>query len=430
MRAWIVGILLAASPVVQALPCYQGELTPDKAVELALRHSPEVALASFQSALGRAERLRTAAEGNLKISLGMLAARQNSAMVSASGGDPNFLQLLPGGSNLNLNAMAMLPLYNGGWLAHRLAAAEHGERIALAQEQVALQNTCRQARLAYFEVSQARSEVAAAEQELEARQQLLKVVQDRLHSGRVARYVLVRAEAEVAANQQALNSARASFQSREGRLKFSLGLSWESRFDYSESVQPPPPPEDLAKSLELARAQRPDLVATRLAVEEGDEKLLASLAEFSPRLSLVAMAESMHSSAMPWKPGFSVGLSVSFPLFDGGQRSALAEVAQAEVGLRQSALTRLELQVEEEVTSARAGLVEALDNSVLAEIEQARACEEWRIAKMRFELGRGLYLEMLDSLALCARARSNRLKSLFEAQRRQADYLYATGRFP
>ena len=430
MRALIAVSLLLASPASKALPCYQGELTPEKAVELSLRYSPEVALARFQSALSQAERQRTASESSLKVGLGMLAARQGPSMIYASGGDPGFLQVLPGGSNLNFNAMAMLPLYNGGWLAHRLAAAEHAERQALAREQVALQSTCRQARLAYCEVSQARSEVCAAEQELQARQELLKVVQDRFQAGRVARYVVLRAEAEVAATQQSLNSSQALYQKQEARLKSSLGLSWESRFDYPEQDTTPDRPEGLNESLETARNQRPDLVATRVAIEEGDERLLASLAEFAPRLSLVAMAESMHTSSMPWKPGVSIGLTLSFPLFDGGQRVAQAESARAEIGLRQTALTRLELQVEEEVTSARAGLLEALENSGLAEAEQAKAAEEWRIARMRFELGRGLYLEMLDSLALCARARSNRLKAVFEAQRRRADYLYAIGRFP
>ncbi|MBS2034596.1 TolC family protein [bacterium] len=427
MRGWVLGLLLAATSVARALPCYQGELTADKAVELSLRYSPEVALADFQADLVRAERERTASESNLKIGLGMLAARQGTSMIYASGGDPNFLQVLPSGSSLNFNAMAMLPLYNGGWLGHRLAAAEQAERASLARQQVALQSTCRRARLAFYEVAQARAELAAAEQAETARRELLEKVEQRFRLGRVARYLVLRAEAEVATARQQLNSARSRYLQREAELKSQLGLSWESHFDYREQQETPKTPESLASSLLTARERRPDLVAARLAIQEGDQRLLASLAEFSPRLALVAQAESMGSSGMGWKPGASVGLSFSFPLYDGGQRQAQVRAAEAEVNLRQTALQQLELQLESEVTIAHAGLTEALENAALAEVELAKASEEWRIARLRFEVGRGLYLEMLDALAACARARSNRLRAIFEAHRRQADYLYATG---
>lgn len=417
------------SSFARALPCYQGELTAEKAVELSLRYSPDVALAGFQADLSRAERERTASESRLKVGLGMLAARQGPSMIYASGGDPNFLQVLPSGSSLNLNAMAMLPLYNGGWLHHRLAAAEQAERATLARQQVALQSTSRRARLAYFEVSQARAELESSQTEVLARQELLQKVQERFKLGRVARYVILRAEAELSIAQQQQNTARSRHLQREAELKSQLGLSWESRFDYPEQndFPPPPPPAPLAESLRKAQQRRPDLIATRVAVEEGDQRLLASLAEFSPRLALVAQAESMSSPAMGWKPGASLGLTLSLPLYDGGQRQAQVEAAQAEVGLRQTALQQLELQVESEVTVAHASLTEALDNAALAEVELAKASEEWRIAKLRFEVGRGLYLEMLDALAVRARARSNRLRAVFEARKRQADYLYATG---
>ncbi|MFN8611900.1 MAG: TolC family protein [Vulcanimicrobiota bacterium] len=430
MRGWLFGLVLAAAPAVWPLPCYQGELSADKAVELSLRYSPEVALAGFQAELSRAERERTASESSLKVGLGMLAARQGPSMVYASGGDPNFLQQLPSGSSLNLNAMAMLPLYNGGWLRHRLAAAQQAERAALARQQVALQSTCRRARLAYFEVCQARAEAGAAEQELLARQELLQKVQERFQLGRVARYVVLRAEAEQSTARQSVNSSRSRYLQREAELKAQIGLSCESRFQYPEQTDIPKPPLTLVDSLSAARQQRPDLVATRVAIEEGDQRLLASLAEFSPRLALVAQAESMSSTAMGWKPGASVGLTLSFPLFDGGQRAAQVRAAELDLDLRKNALEQLELQVEREVTVAHAGLCEALENAELSEVEVAKASEEWRIAKLRFEMGRALYLEMLDALSLVARARSNRLKSLYEAQRRHADYLYATGGFP
>ena len=415
---------------VAALPIYQGELSADKAVELALRYSPEAALAGFQRDLQKAEREKVASESRLKVGLGMLAAQQNTPMIYATGGDPSFSQLLPGSGSLNFNAVAMLPLYNGGWLRHRLAAAEKAERAAQARREVALRLTTLQARRAYFEVFQARAEVDAREQELQARHELLVQAQNKFKAGKEARFVVLRAEAEVASVQQMLNTAQSTYEQRESQLKSVLGLSWESRFDYPQAVPPPAAPVSQAESFQEARTQRPDLVATQLAIEEGDERLLASLAEYSPRLSLAAMVEGMGATTMPWNQGYSVGLSLSFPLYDGGQRAAQSEAARLEVEMSKTRLNQLELSIEQEVTAARSGLLQALKNADLAELELSKAQEELRISRLRFDLGRAIYLEVLDSLALLSRARSNRLNALFEAQRRQADYQYALGRFP
>jgi outer membrane protein TolC len=423
-------LVLACLRAASALPCYQGELSADKAVELALLHSPEAALAGFQRDLQRAERERVASESRLKVGVGVLAAQQNTSMIYATGSEPNFAQLLPASGTFNLNAVAMLPIYNGGWLRHRLAAAERAERASEARREVALRLTTLQARRVYFEVFQARAEVEARQQEVQARNELLVQAQNKFRLGKEARFVVLRAEAELASVQQLLNTAESTFEQREGQLKAVLGLSWESRFDYPQASPPPLAPVSLADSLEEARSQRPDLVATRLAIEEGDHRLLASLAEYSPRLSLAAMVEGMGASGMPWNQGYSVGLSLSFPLYDGGQRAAQSEAARLEVEMSKTRLTQLELNLEQEVTVARSGLLQALRNSDLAELELSKAQEELRISRLRFELGRAIYLEVLDSLALLSRARSNRLNAQFEAQRRQADYFYALGRFP
>lgn len=430
-KAWIIFlILLGHLRVVQALPSYEGELTPDKAVALALKYSPEPALARFQLALQSAEKDKVASESSLKLVLGMLAAQQNNSMIYATGGEPNFLQTLPGATTGNLNLMAMLPLYNGGLLRYRLAAAEKSERAAEARQEVALRRTVLEARRAYFEVYQANAELVARTQELEARQELLAQAQKRFKVGKEARFVVLRAEAEVSGAQQQLNNARSQQVQKEAQLKSMLGLSWESRFQYPESDVMPEAPDKLEQSLQLARKQRPELVAARFAVEEGDQRLLASLADYAPKLNMVAMADTAVVSGGQWSSGYSIGFALSFPLYDGGQRQAQERAALVEIELRKAQIDQLELAIERDVASAQSGLSVAIDNAQLSQIELDKAIEELRISRLRFDLGRALYLELIDSLALLSRARSNRLNALFEAHRKEAEYCYAIGRFP
>lgn len=427
-RFTLLPLLLCACG--RAIPVFEGDLTPERAVELAVANSPEPALARYQRAMQSAERNRVAAESSLKVGLGAMAAQQNASMIYNTGGDPNFYQTLPSLPTANFNLMAMLPLFNGGLFEHRLAAAESSERALQAREELALRRTALAARLAFFETARAQAEEQTQQEEVTARLELQKQAQKRFEIGREARFVVLRAEAEVAAARQKLRSSQGEREQRESALRAALGISWKSAIQLTPPTELPSSPLALNAGQQEALSQRPDLLAARLAIEEGDQRLLAAVAESSPKLSLVAMGETMRVASSRWESGYSVGLSLSFPIFDGGLRRAGEEVAEADLELRKAQLRQLEIQVEQEVSQAYSGLTQALETAQLSQIELEKAQEELRIARLRFDLGRAIYLEVLDSLALVSRARTSRLAAQYAAHQKHAEYLYAIGRLP
>lgn len=434
MKRWLPILLLAASATAQPLPStfpvLQEEITPARAIELALKNSPDPALARWQVKIRQAEREIAASASRLKVGLGAFVAGQNTSMIYTTAAEPTFLQTLPPPSALNLNGMVMFPLYTGGLLEHRLAAAEKSERGAEALQDLTILETARDVRIAYFMRAQAQAQRDALEWELGARSELVRLAQHRLRLGKIARYVVLRAEADVAEAQQRHNELVASLQEQEAKLKSLLVISLESQLSYPTEFALPPAPSSLEESLALAFRLRPDRVAANYAIAEADEGLLAALADYSPKLYAVGMLEGMKVDVFgntPISLGYSLGLVVSFPLYDGGLRAAQSERSQAELEIRKLRLQKLDLEIQQQVATTHSRYLSSLANTILAEVELQKATEEHRVAQLRFAVGRGIYLEVLDSLAARSRARANQLRALYESHVNYAQWLYATG---
>ena len=429
MRIFCLAAVLVCSGALAAepLPVYNEVVTPQRAVELAVRHNPDPALADLQLAISHSDQDKAASESRLKVAVGGFATSQNTSMIYASGTDPTVYQGVARPDSVIFKAMAMLPLYTGGLLEHRLAAAEKAERSQEALRDMTLREVAWKARQAYYLLAQARAGLNTAQWDLEARQELLRLAQEQFKVGRAARYVVVRAEAEVADAQQSRNNVEADVAEREATLKATLGVSTASHLDLPSSWPPLPPAPDLEESLKQARQDRPDLVAATFAMEAGDRNLMASLADYSPKVYLVGMtqANTMQSTNL----GYSVGLVLSFPLADGGLRASQEDRARAELDSRKLQLQKLELQLEQQVASSLSRYRSALSNSDLAEVEVSKAEEELRVSRLRFQAGRSLYLELLDGTAALARARRNQDRALFQAHLSQAQLLYAMGKF-
>jgi outer membrane protein len=415
-------------------PRVDGAVNADSAVELGLGHSLELALARTRLRMQASETEEARSASRPQISLNGYGMRNTVPMIyqSAPGVMPNFIQLYQRPGALSASAMLMMPLFTGGALEHQLQAAEQSEKAAVARTAFVLRETARQVRVDYFKVQETRSNGQVLLWQRRQDEEVERIASEQLKAGKVAPYVRLRAQAEVAATRQKQNELQAELSQREVALKTAMGVSVQSEFAYPELEELPKTPAPLAELLPIALAERSDLVAARYAVQQGDRLLAAAISEYSPKAYLVGMGESTRTDplgAAMSETGYSVGLVLSFPLYDGGLRAAREERARASLEERQLQVRQLELAVTGQVTTARARLMASLDNAQLAETELARAEEDWRIARLRQIAGRSLYVEVLDALSALARARNNQVRALFSARMAEADLVYALGRY-
>lgn len=419
---------------VAGFPRVSGAVSAESVVQLGLQHSFEIAMSRSRLRMQLAETEEARSATRPQLSLNGYGMRNSMPMIyqSAPGVMPSFIQQYDRPGALSASLMLMMPLFTGGALENQLQAAEQAEKAAVAKTALSLRETARQVRLGYFKVQQSRASAQVLVWQRKQNDEMERIAQEQLKAGKVAPFVRLRAQAEVAATQQKQNELDAEITEREVALKTAMGVSVDSLFEYPEVEVAPAAPAPLVDLVKLALSERSDLVAARYAVEQRDRLVAAAVSEYSPKAYLVGMGESTRTNpfgASMSETGYSVGIVLSFPLFDGGMRAAREDGARASLEENQLKLRQLELETTGQVTSARARLVASLQNLDLSQVELAKAEEDWRIAHLRQVAGRSLYVESLDALLALARARNNQVSALYSARLADADLVYATGRY-
>lgn len=426
IRILVLSVLLVATVAEAATtgPNWTGAISLEEAIAFALAHNPRLQSADAQWQAAQAASHEASGAFSPKVAAGVYANAGSVPMIVAGAADPVFLSSLPE-NRVSLNLSLMLPLYTGGRLQARLAQARAEEKAELARTALALREVARDVRLAFGESRRATALVETGRQEVVEQEELLRVTRDKIKEGSLAAYLERRVEADLAAARQELNRARAEEKSARADLIVALGCAFDSEPEPVASEPSITLDSLLADDVEIALRERPDLAAARALVEADDARLREALAEYSPQLSFYAMGETIQPRA---DGGYQVGLALSWPLFD-GERSPRRERAEALLTARQRELSRLEQVVAGEVLRGRAQLEAALLNRQLAESELVAASEELRVTRLRLDLGRGLPLEVLNAVAIQARARANIASAERDQVVAEANYLYSLGVF-
>lgn len=439
--------LLAGRPEVH------GELSIEQAVQISLRESPIIrgAVEEVEAAAGRLDSAR--AEQRPWVSANAFASVGNNMnIVSAPPPvQPQMIMGLPDGPFLDANLMLMYPLYTSGRLramVRRSAALRDASQSELEAER---QEVVLMTRAAYREVLARRTMLEVWRAKLAEDQERLREDQVRLREGQIPMLNVLRDEAEVAATRQELTNAQRDLELSLLQLKTVMGVSPASRletpgallYDPADRLIPrlsasaPPTadaagstspgaalPEDLAGLLRLAERSRPELRAASLRVRAAEAESAAVRSGYGPQVNLFAMADLLNKEP---RTGVTVGAAASFPLYNGGQRRARIRTAEAERRAQEQEQQQAALQVAQEVSAALINLKAAEQNIDTAQAALTSAREEYRVQLLRYQAGRGILVEVLDTLASRTRAESNLVQALFQYHTSRDRLLRAVG---
>lgn len=152
-------------------------------------------------------------------------------------------------------------------------------------------------------------------------------------------------------------------------------------------------------------AGRPDVLVARLAIAEAQARLEAIRRENSPTLNLQSDLVQRNSTVAFPGTQYSAGVTLAWPLLDGGASKARSQATEAEI-------RELQAQAEEALRLAeldQASLQSELEARQSAWRSAARvvaAAEEAdRAARLRYENGLSTATESLDSALGLSRAR-------------------------
>jgi outer membrane protein TolC len=434
--ASLLGLLIVSSVGAQVspLPRVDGPMTMEQAVEVSVQHSLRVRAAQADS---RAmESMRREALGPFwpQLSANGYVNDQNlapSVYSSAGAIMARNTQVFLADQTTNANVTAMYSLFAGGrdYYGYKVAAARaeaglqmlHGTKVDVAM----------QARFDYIAVLRERENVRVTGDLVRQVEERLRVTREAFDAGRVPRFYVLRDEAESANTVQMDAMARSRADQALVALKTTLGIDLGSAIALADRLAYTPVTVSVAEATRTAIDTHPEIRAAEKQRMAAEADVRATYGNYFPQVGVAAMYDwvKMKTGGGPAEPdqGYSVGLVVTLPIFDGFMRENAVRTAKAKLDRAREAEALAHQQIAKEVSQA-ALMLAAAEKSVHASrkgLEQVE--EEFRIVQERFAAGRGIQLEILDAQASLTRARFNAVAALAEYQTAHAMWRRATG---
>ena len=314
--------------------------------------------------------------------------------------------------------------------------AQHYQLIAaLLNNNRRLQDGIAAVEQAYFMLHAARSQAVAFKQQETALKASLDAVTLRLNTGLVARADQLRARAALAEAELARASAERDGEKAEAALKQAAGIAQTTRLHFDWQA---PMPDNLDANVALvdlldeALRKRPDLQALQAASASARADADRARAARWPTLSLAGTTArtSFLEDDRATSTTYSVGVTLSVPLFDGGRLRGLARAAERDAD-------HIEAEQSVQANSVTREVADAFYDTRHAQTQKTRiadllasASESAQAAAARYSAGVGSLLELLTAQADLARARQTAAKAESDWLAAFSRLSYALGRLP
>ena len=320
---------------------------------------------------------------------------------------------------------------------------------ALEREQQVVVNDVRQA---YYDALLAREQVDVAQQSLSRAQATYRELVRQVSAGTVPKSQRLGAEVERANRRTQLVQARSDYESALDGLKQTMGIDADANIRLTDSLDAEERGQYVQVSVDNAVARaienRPDLEQARLNTELQEVRKSTEQARFFP--TVAAVANLSMSGRVPsdrtsvvsnpndpfdfdtrsrtffadsyWNPSFSVGLELSWTIFDGFQRRSSIQQQEVAVQRAQVRVSQLRQAVQVEVQRALRNL-EAARQRIQAQstnLETART--NYRFAEQRLQEGVTSPLQVREASRQLDQSRLNYLQAV-------RDYLTAKSAF-
>lgn len=410
-----------ASPAVRAV-------TLEEAVRMAHEANPQVvsAAGSIAGAQAAERSARGAYLPSLSVSAGSSLAGSDVLGTPAAG-------TTIGGTSDSYRAglSASWDVYTGGRRGAERTAAQAETRAAEANLTARRADVSLQVEQAFYEVLRTEDLAAVAQARIDRAGEGVDAAQQRLTLGSATRSDLLRAQLELntargdlleaRTNQDAARQALGRLVGADGAVTAARGT--ESRIAVLADA-------DAGALLESIAAEAPAVLAARATTESAAAGIDAARSQYLPSVSLTTgyswqnQDPAFDQSQTSW----SVGVGVSYPIFNGWQREEGVVRARVQQTAAQAALADAVRGVRADAARAIGQLRLAGERITLAEEAVAAAREDLRVQRERYRLGSTTILDLLTSQQALVQAESDVVTARYDYQVARAELEALAGR--
>ena len=291
-----------------------------------------------------------------------------------------------------------------------LASAEAGELEQRFQAALETESS-------YYDVLVNQELNRVAEERVSRAQEGLTVARARVSSGAAVPtdslqlvLELTRAQVDVLRQRNALRTSRLDLGRR-------IGAAGPVDAAPLDTTPAPELPITMAEAVQSALEQGPQYQAARANERAADATLKSQRSDYLPTLTIGGLHQRYDTQIFPGAANVSsVTFSVSFPIWNDGQRELAASQARVDRDVARAIRQDLEGAVRRDVTRAYDGY-EALRAAVeLARVGVTVAREAYRMQELRYRAGAGTILDFLDAQVNLAQAEADLVQARYQTR--------------
>jgi outer membrane protein len=441
-RVGIVAVALVIAPAAAAQTAPQttsstqtaAQTQPARAVTLqeavAMAHENNPLVVNATGAISSAQAAERSARGaylpSLSVNAGTSLAGASTIGTPASG-----TSIAGTSDSYSAGLSASWDVYTGGRRGAEREAAQAGTRASQANLTAQRASVSLEVERAFYEVLRTEDLAAVAQARIGRAEEGVTAAQQRLQLGSATRSDLLRAQLE-------LNTARGDLlQARTERDAAQLALGRLVGAD--DAVTATRGAESQVDALDDAEAsallariegEAPAVVAARAATESAAAGVDAARSQYLPSVSLSTGYNWQNTNPVidQSRTNWSVGVGVSYPIFNGYQREESVVRARVQQTSAQAELADAVRGVRTDAARALGQLRLAQERITLAEQALGTAQEDLRVQRERYRLGSTTILELLTSQEALVQAETDVVTARYDHQVARAELQALAGR--
>jgi outer membrane protein TolC len=413
------GVLDAAaqtppSPATPAPPrevLTQRPITVDEAVAIALEYQPNIRarLGDYAAAKYRVDQALSPLLPQLTAS--MSTSRSQTTVLSTSSTGATITSQLSRDFNETLTSQITLSqvLFDFGKNAASVDAARKLSEVALEDVELQRQLITQAVKQAYTNINFAQRLIRVNEQALQRAELNLRSARGFFEVGTRPKSDVTRAEVDVANARVDVIRARNAERLARVSLNTAMGIRADTATQVLDNLVYQPSSFDRAKLLDEALKRRPEYRQARLRAEAAEALVRRTFRDFFPDITGAGAYGGVRST---FDEAWSATLSLSWSIFDGGNRIARYREARANLEAAQARVGATELDIQRDVEGTEITVTEAEERIQAAQKAVESAQENFRLAQGRFDAGVGTILELTDAQLALTQAQNTEAQAL------------------
>ncbi len=329
-------------------------------------------------------------------------------------------------------------VFDFGARAGRISAAKAALLAANSSFNDAHRRVIYEVQQSYYQLLNSVGQVAAAQTSLTNAQTVQQAAEDRLQNGLATWPDVLEARSAAAQAEYELQAVIGAQEIAQGNLAKALGATPTASI-HAQPLEQLTIPDTLAgtvdQALDRAFDQRPDLMQRLAEVRSANARVKEARAAYYPALNLNAsgggQAVYATQDSGPWvhKDDFvgGVGLSLTWPLFDGGARKGQLARAKADVLASEASVNAARDAIAEEVWRAYSNLRTAFRQRQSATALLSAAEQSYAASLDSYNRGVRNLLDVTAAQRRLAQARSNDVLARTQVLASLAELAFRTG---